>query len=359
MHPPAPQGSPKPGRFSFDPVFHGSLCVLAAGLIVWGIGAAIGTPVPFIGPFAAHFSHSVLALFGQMWWGLALAFVVVGLMHHMPREYVAVLLGRGDSFGGIVRAVLAGLVLDLCSHGILMVAAKLYERGASLAQIMAFLIASPWNSFSLTLILMALIGLKWTLLYIFFSAAIALSTGWAVSLLVRRKKLPHRSYTIDLPENFKIWPDLKARLSGFRPRPAFFGGVLRDGWREGQMVLRWIVFGAVLAALIRAGMPDATFAHWFGPTLMGLVLTLAAATVIEVCSEGSAPIAADLLTRAAAPGNGFAFLMAGVATDYTEIMVLRQLTHSWKATLALPVLTIPQTLLIGYLMNGWTITPLP
>ncbi len=45
---------------------------------------------------------------------------------------------------------------------------------------------------------------------------------------------------------------------------------------------------------------------------------------MEACSQGSAPIAADLLTRAGAPGNSFAFLMTGVATDYTEIMVLKE-----------------------------------
>lgn len=312
----------------------------------------LGAPVPWIGSFAADFSWQTVSLFGQMGWGLAIAFVVVGLMHRVPREYVAAMLGRGDTFGGLVRATIAGLVLDLCSHGILMVAAKLYERGASLAQIITFLIASPWNSFSLTLILVSLIGLKWTLLYVLFSALVALSAGWAVMMLVRRGNLLHRSYTVGLPNTFRIWPDMKARLSGFRPGPGFMVQVLRDGWREGQMVLRWIVFGTVLAALIRAGVPDDTFANWFGPTLAGLALTLLAATVIEVCSEGSASIAADLVTRAAAPGNGFAFLMAGVATDYTEIIVLRQITRSWKAAFALPLLTVPQTLLIGYFMNG-------
>lgn len=31
------------------------------------------------------------------------------------------------------------------------------------------------------------------------------------------------------------------------------------------------------------------------------------AIIFEVCSEGSTPIAVDLLTRAKAPGNSFAF----------------------------------------------------
>ncbi len=66
-------------------------------------------------------------------------------------------------------------MLDLCNHGILMVAMKLYERGASIGQVMAFLIANKWNSLTLTLILVGLIGLKWTLLFI---VASLLLLGW-------------------------------------------------------------------------------------------------------------------------------------------------------------------------------------
>ena len=63
-------------------------------------------------------------------------------------------------------------------------------------------------------------------------------------------------------------------------------------------------------------------------------------------------VAADLLTRANAPGNSFAFLMTGVSTDYTEIMVLKQTTKSWKIALFLPLLTVPQVIFIAWLMNG-------
>jgi hypothetical protein len=87
--------------------------------------------------------------------------------------------------------------------------------------------------------------------------------------------------------------------------------------------------------------------------MMGLFLTLIAATVIEVCSEGSAPMASDLVTRAGAAGNGFTFLMAGVSTDYTEIMVLREVTKSTKFALFLPLLTIPQILILGYILNSY------
>lgn len=71
----------------------------------------------------------------------------------------------------------------------------------------------------------------------------------------------------------------------------------------------------------------------------------------RVSSEGSTPVAADLLTRAKAPGNSFAFLMTGVATDYTEIMVLKETTKSWKPSLFLPLITVPQVLVISYIIN--------
>lgn len=117
------------------------------------------------------------------------------------------------------------------------------------------------------------------------------------------------------------------------------------------MILRWILFGAVATALLRALVPDDVFASWLGPSVAGLLLTLVATTIFEVCSEGSSPIAADLLTRAGAPGNAFTFLMAGAATDYTEIMVLKETTRYWRTALILPVLTVPQVLVLGWILN--------
>jgi uncharacterized membrane protein YraQ (UPF0718 family) len=57
------------------------------------------------------------------------------------------------------------------------------------------------------------------------------------------------------------------------------------------------------------------------------------------------------MNRAGAPGNGFTFLMAGVATDYTELLVIREFTKRWKTALFLPLVTTPQILVIGYIMN--------
>lgn len=299
-------------------------------------------------------TSSIYELINKMWWGLLMAVVFVGLLERIPRDLVISALGQVGTFKGIVRATAAGVLLDLCSHGILMVGTKLYERGASLGQLMAFLIASPWNSLSLTIILVALIGWGWTLAFVGLSMVIGIVTGLIFDRLVAAQKLPANPHQTNSSRQINSSPITRQLISlikqaDFSPKAIVY--LLRDGLRDSRMVFRWLFFGIVLATAIRAFVPLDTYQTLFGPTLAGLFLTLLAATIIEVCSEGSTPIAADILTRAGAPGNGFTFLMAGVATDYTEVMVIKDTTRSWKIALFLPLLTLPQVLLIGWLLN--------
>lgn len=299
-----------------------------------------------------HFAHSVFEMLNSMWWGVLLGLIFVGLLAKVPQNLVLSVLGKGGTVNGLLRATAAGVLLDLCSHGILMVGTKLYHKGASLGQVMAFLIASPWNSFSLTLIMFALIGFKWTMAFIIFSMVIALISGWIFDLCVAKKILPENPNTFDLDENFKFWPEVHKQWAGIDWSLAIVKNVAKEGLNGSRMVLRWLLFGVMLAALIRTFISAEFFQQWFGPSLIGIVFTLIAATIVEVCSEGSTPIAADLLTRAHAPGNAFTFMMAGVSTDYTEILVLKEATKSWKIPLFLPLITLPQILVIGYVMNN-------
>jgi hypothetical protein len=299
------------------------------------------------------FAHGLLSLLGTMWWGVAIGIIIVGIMNKVPREYFQLLLGRGDNFMGLIRAAIAGLLLDLCSHGILMVGAKLYERGTGIAQVMTFLIASPWNSFSLTIILISLIGLPWTLVFIMASFVIAVISGLIFQALVRNGLLQENPKTPEVHPSFDWRADMRTRWNSVHFTPKFFLEIVMGGLPEARMLLRWVLVGVIIAAATRAFIPTDWFAYMFGPTIFGLFMTLIAATAMEVCSEGSAPIAAEIFTRAAAAGNAFTFLMAGVATDATEILVLRQVTKSWKIALCLPLVTVPQVLIIAYFMNGF------
>ena len=326
--------------------------------LLWGSGAffLLGLAGHFLtsSPEWLHiFGHTCYEMLVRTWWSLGLGILAVAVIGRVPSELVAALLGRSGSFNGLLRAVAAGVALDLCNHGILMVGMSLYKRGASLGQTVAFLIASPWNSLSLTLILASLIGWGWMGLFIVLSMGVALITGWITERLVAAGQLPANPNAVMLPAGYRKGPALRGVLHSLKPSLENYSRLAMEGLGGSRMVLRWILFGFVLTGLLRAFVPETFFQHAFGPTLGGMFLTLVATTLLEVCSEGSSPIAADLLTRAHAPGNAFVFLMAGAATDYTELLSLRATTLSWKASLALPLISTPQVLLIGGLINHY------
>ncbi|MEN2495106.1 MAG: hypothetical protein TECD_01024 [Hyphomicrobiaceae bacterium hypho_1] len=304
-----------------------------------------------------HFTTGTFELINSMWWGIILGIISIGLLDQVPRDIIIKALAGKRRTTGILRAIVAGLFFDLCSHGVLMIGMKMYERGATIGQTVAFLLASPWNSISLTVILVSLIGLWYTIVFVILSGLIAFVTGWTFDTLVARNYLPENPARMNIgtnltcttfPKIFLTWVDKKH----FSWRGCFL--VVKSGLAGSRIMLRWLLFGVVIASTIRAVIPTHIFSDWFGPTLVGITITAATATAIEVCSEGSAPIAADLMTKASSPGNSFTFLMAGVATDYTEVMCLKDTTRSWKIALALPLVTVPQVLVMGIMLNYYS-----
>lgn len=289
-------------------------------------------------------------LLGDMWIGMLLGVFFVGALSLLPKNLITSTFGETRGLGSILRAASAGIVLDLCNHGLLLIASKLYKSGVRYSQVLAFLIASPWNSLSLTVVMFALLGWQWTLAFIGLSFVIAVITGLVIERLEDSGKVPVNPFTAQTQQEPKM--SVKEHIEQVRAGRGIFKTVFVDAFRESKMVMRWLLFGMLLAALIKTFVSADFMQTWFGPTLIGLGLTLVAATIVEVCSEGLLPIAADLMTRAAAPGNAFSFLMAGVSTDYTEIMVLKETTGSWKTAFLLPLITVPQIIVIGVILNS-------
>lgn len=332
----------------FDLIFSGSVLILIITIGLNILLSAFGYSAPM---YLHHFVHASLQILMTMWWSILLGIFIIGLMSKISRDYFTAIMGRSDKFSGLLRAVVGGLFLDLCCHGILLVAAKLYERGVSLAQVVTFLVASPWNSVSLTLVLISLIGLQWTMLYILGSVLIALTTGFILQKLTQKGYFPENPNTQEDHQDFNLADETKALFKSIKFSASGTVEIIKTGWRDGQMIIKWLLFGTIIAASLRTFVSPEVFQAWLGPNLAGLFITLIIATIVEICSEGSAPIASEIVTSGKAPGNGFTFLMAGVATDYTELLIIKEFTGKWGIALAVPLITVPQILLIGWLMN--------
>jgi uncharacterized membrane protein YraQ (UPF0718 family) len=160
--------------------------------------------------------------------------------------------------------------------------------------------------------------------------------------------------TIQVAKDFSLRHDLVSRWRTHRWTPAQLGTDLRNILAAtvplGRMVLGWVQLGLVLSVALGSLIPHEAFGRFLGPSSVGLLTTLAVAAVIEVCSEGTAPVAFELYRHTGALGNAFAFLMGGVVTDYTELAAVGSLmgrrTVAW-----ILLVTLPQVLLLGSVLN--------
>jgi uncharacterized membrane protein YraQ (UPF0718 family)/YHS domain-containing protein len=333
-------------KFLKAPLFKNKLfivSVVSAALLFASLG------IPFLVPLRISF----LAYLKNIWWAVALGLFLGGCIeYYIPKEYILKVLSRKRP-QTIFNAVCLGFLMSACSHGILALSIQLHKKGASNPAVVSFLLASPWANFTITLMLLGLFGLK-GLLIILGAILVAINTGFIFLWLDKKGWIERNPNSMEIKEEFSIPEDLKRRFKeyrwGIKTLIVDINGITRGALSLANMVLWWIVVGMLLASIAGAYIPAHAFHRYMGPTLLGLLTTLILATIIEVCSEGSAPLAFEVYRQTRALGNSFAFLMAGVATDYTEIGLLWT-NVGRRVALWMPLVAVPQIVLLGYLAN--------
>ncbi|MCM8796676.1 MAG: permease [Candidatus Omnitrophica bacterium] len=322
-------------------------------LFVVGSVVALLVLFSFFVSFLRPFRNSFLMYLKTIWWAVVLGLFLGGIIdYYIPKEYISKVLSLKKA-STIFNAVFLGFLMSACSHGILALSIQLHKKGASNPAVVTFLLASPWANFTITAMLISLFGLK-GLFIIIGAIIVAINTGFIFMFLEKKGLIEKNKNIVDVARDFSIINDLKLRAKNYKLRTntiiADLKGVIAGTLTLSDMVLWWIILGVLIASLAGAYVPVHFFHRFMGPTLFGLLVTLGLATVIEVCSEGSSPLAFEIYRQTAALGNSFVFLMAGVATDYTEIGLLW--TNVGKRTaIWLPIITVPQIIIIGYIAN--------
>ena len=299
------------------------------------------------------FRKALFHYVGSIWWAVLLGLFLGGLIeHYVPKEYISKVLAR-KSLLTIFNAVFLGFLMSACSHGILALAIQLHKKGASNPAVVSFLLASPWANFAVTMMLLSLFGLK-GLLIIIAALIIAINTGLIFMFLEKKGLIEQNKNIVPVAQNYSIIENFRLRLGNYKFNQdsivADSKGVAKGMFVLAEMVLGWIILGVLLASLAGAFIPVHFFHKFMGPTLLGLIVTLVLATVIEVCSEGSSPLAFEIYRQTGALGNSFVFLMAGVVTDYAEIGLLWSNVGK-RVALWMVLVTLPQVIALGYLFN--------
>ncbi len=309
--------------------------------------------VSYAFPVLEAFRGSVLMYLKYIWWAVLLGFFLGGLLErYVPREYISQLLASKKK-RTILSSVFLGFLMSACSHGILALSMELHKKGASTPVVVSFLLASPWANLPITLMLVGFFGAK-ALVIIFGALLVAFVTGVVFQFLEQKGLIEANPHTVMLETSYSIAADIQKRAKAHRFSAE---GVVKDAkivWHGAlalaDMTLGWVILGIILSSLAGAFIPPELFHKYMGPSTLGLFATLGLATLLEVCSEGTAPLAFEIFKQTGAFGNALVFLMAGVATDVTEIGIVWS-NVGRKAALWIPAIAVPQIVLLGYLAN--------
>ena len=270
---------------------------------------------------------------------LLLGFFIAGVLHvYVPQRFYARYLSANNRWS-VLWAALLGVPLPLCSCGVIPTAIGLRNEKASKGAIASFLIATPQTGIDSILATFSLMGLGFAIV----RPVAALITGVCGGLLVNRL-IRHDDFSNDVAATCSVEQGSKP----WRVLKYAYYDMIRD------IGLRLLI-GLVVAALIQVAVPDEFFLSFGSEPLLQMLVILAIAVPMYICSTGSIPVAAALMMKGLSPGAALVMLMAGPAVNLASILVVhksmgRRFTAIYLATI------VGFSVLFGLLLNASGLT---
>lgn len=263
--------------------------------------------------------------------------LVAGLMHVLiPEGWIKrQLSGRM----GVLKAVVIGVPLPLCSCGVIPVGLGLKKTGASNGATVGFLISTPQTGVDSILVSAAFLGWPFAILKV----AVALLTGLIGGSLTGSDS--------DTPSVTDQSSDESSCCSN-KPQPRRLSAIFTHGLQLIRSIWRWLLAGVFVSALLTWWNPSELLAQQ--PFLTGfpaLLMTLLIALPLYVCATASVPIAAALVASGFPPGAALVFLMAGPATNLATLGAIYR-TLGRRALSAYLSTIVVGSLIAGMLFNS-------
>ncbi len=232
---------------------------------------------------------------------LLLGMAVAGLLHVVvPPDLIQRHL-RGRA--GVLKAVVLGVPLPLCSCGVIPAGLGLKKDGASNGASVGFLIATPQTGVDSIFVSASFLGWPFALFKVGAALVTGLLGGWLTDLA-----------TADSAEVAQAECATNAEPVGG------LWGAVDHAMEILSGIWRWIVFGVVVSAALTVYLPEGTLAELAVLGALGTALAVLAVSVpLYVCATASVPIAAALVAGGMPAGAALIFLMAGPATNLATI----------------------------------------
>jgi len=290
-----------------------------------------------------------LKLFRDMSPYLLFGFMVAGLLHvFVSLDAIARHLGK-NNVASVIKSVILGIPLPLCSCGVIPAAITLKKKGASKGSVISFLIATPITGVDSIFATYSLMGLLFTLGRIVAASITALVAGILTNIIIPRGYHEH-----GIEEGFddkcpscnpqEETSHATAKENGLKDYFRYtFYELMDDIWK-------WLVIGTLIGGAIAYAIPDTFIQNYLGKGWQAMLIMLVVGIPMYVCATGSIPIAAALMLKGMSPGAALVFLLAGPATNAVTITVVSK--ELGKGATALYVLCVAaMSVMSGVLFN--------
>lgn len=275
---------------------------------------------------------------------LILSFVLAGLIHHMisPDRLQRMLGNRKIST--LAKATVSGMLLPVCSCGVIPLGLGLFYSGAYLGPTLAFMTATPIINPAAALLAYGFLGPQIATIYLVTGFVAPMLIGIAANALAGPEiHAPGLEKPVELTE---LEPAERVSLA------QKLQAGLRWGFLDmGVSVSRYVCLGILLAGLILVIVPPAFIQQYLGqPGLISIAGIAVLGAIMYVCAVGHIPFIAALIASGAAPGLAITFLMTGAATNLPELISMYKLIGR-RAVLIYTSVLIGISFLVGYMTN--------
>lgn len=242
---------------------------------------------------------------GQMSPYLIFGFLAAGVLYVFvsPSWMRRNLGGRG--IVPVVKSVLFGVPLPLCSCGVIAVTASIRKQGAGRGAATGFLLATPQTGVDSIFATWGMLGPALGI----FRPLIALITGIIGGGIA--------ALFDDESGDSEAQPESCATGIEDEERPE---RSVREVLRYGLVTLprdiaKPLIVGVILAGMIAALAPRDMLAPYIGGGILAMLIMTVVGAPLYVCATASIPVAVSFMHLGASPGAALVFLIAGPATN--------------------------------------------
>lgn len=279
---------------------------------------------------------------------LGISFLVGIIQQTISEEKIKSMLSTKNKFLGYINALILGTFTPFCSCSTIPILVGLTKVKSPFGPTMTFLFTSPFLDPAVIVLMLALFGVKITVIY----SAIVLILPLIVGILLEKLGFEKYVKNIDVKKNQEInLYDINLNLSKKELIKKYLVESSKDALKLYISILPYLIIGVLVGSLMYNVVPQDVIAKYVGDSnlwavpiaaILGIPLYLNSTTIL--------PIGVALSSAGVGLGPIIALIIGGTGASIPEIILLNKLFKK-QLIITFIVATFVIALSAGYLVQ--------